>query len=54
MAIRKKLNNETFGVVETKEKNLSMSKKPLITYNINSGIYILSTKAIKLVKKIKN
>ena len=54
MAIRKKLNNETFGVVETKGKKfINVKEKPLITYNINSGIYILSTKAIKLVKKNK-
>jgi len=54
MAIRKKLNNETFGVVEVSGKKfLNIKEKPLITYNINSGIYILNSKVIKLVKKNK-
>ncbi len=54
MAIRKKLNNETFGVVEVSGKKfLNIKEKPLITYNINSGIYILNSKVLKLVKKNK-
>lgn len=52
MAIRRKLNNETFGVVETNgRKFLSVKEKPIITYSINTGIYILNSKILKFVKK---
>lgn len=54
MVIRKRLNNETLGVVETSGKKfINIKEKPLITYNINSGIYILNFKVLKLVKKNK-
>ena len=54
MAIKKKLNNEKFGVVKTNGIDfLNVSEKPLITYNINSGIYLLNKKVINYVSKNK-
>ena len=35
------------------KKFLNIKEKPLITYNINSGIYILNSKVLKLVKNKK-
>ena len=52
MAIKKKLNNEKLGVVQSNgSKFIKVDEKPLITYNINSGIYILNKKILSYIKK---
>ena len=51
MAIKKKLNNEKLGVVQSNgSKFIKVDEKPLITYNINSGIYILNKKILNYIK----
>ena len=55
MAIQKKKNSEKLGVVHTKGNNfLNIIEKPINTYNINSGIYVLNKNSLKYLKKNKH
>ncbi|HFF8524477.1 TPA: nucleotidyltransferase family protein [Providencia rettgeri] len=55
MAVRTYEHSIPFGVINSNKKNhiISMEEKPNITFNVNTGIYILEPSVISIVPKNK-
>ena len=54
MCVKEKVVRQKFGIIKTKkEKIIDIKEKPIIKYFINAGIYIISSKLIKLIPNKK-
>lgn len=54
MCVKEKVVRQKFGIIKTKkEKIIDIKEKPIIKYFINAGIYIISSKLIKLIPSKK-